>query len=108
MEFKRDNKFIRLIFHYYSELSDENYYFDTSKLDILKIHDILSREQEIVNDEGNIKDILEVKIMLGRPGMLIGKGGRDFNALNSSLSESTGRNVKIILEDFNLWEYHKI
>jgi len=99
MGFNRDNKFIRLIWNYYSELSDEGYGFNTSKLDTLKIYDILSRDNKETGE-------LEVKIMLGRPGVLIGKGGKDVNALESHLSEELGCKVKVIVEEFDL--FHKI
>jgi hypothetical protein len=97
MEFNRDNKFIRLIWYYYSELSDEGYGFDTSKLDILKIYDILSRDNKETGE-------LEVKIILGRPGLLVGKGGKDINNLENHLSEELGCKVKVIVEEFNLFE----
>lgn len=55
----------------------------------------------LLEDESGKKRI-EMTVTLGRPGILIGKGGRTLAALEKYLSDDD-YNVKILIKESNLW-----
>ena len=63
------------------------------RLDWLGIHGIDVNTQ---NEEG-----VFVTISLSRPGLLIGKSGKDINAIQNRLTEVFGRNTSISLQEVN-------
>lgn len=51
----------------------------------------------------DVNDDIIFKVTLGRPGMLIGKGGSTFDAVEKWLSDYAERPVKIDIIESNLW-----
>ena len=49
------------------------------------------------------KDVLEIIVTLERPGLLIGKAGRDINALTESLKKCFNKEVKILIVEDKTW-----
>ena len=95
---KRDLKVSQSIFNYYTEIDDFQYYIVTERLNLLRINDILVREE---------KGILNIKIVTERPGIIIGKGGADFNKLQIHLEEVLDCLVNINLIESTLWDWRK-
>ena len=95
---KRNLKVSQCIYNYYTEIDGSQYYIITEKLNLLRISDILAREE---------KGILNIKIFTERPGIIIGKGGRDFNKLQSYLEEELDCLVNINLIESTLWNWRK-
>jgi len=99
--FERSREVSKIIYGYFTELDEDNYFIDYHKLFALQIADILVR-----NEDG----ILVIKIILGRPGLLIGKGGQTINALQSQISiELFGIDdkVKFDIVEHDLWMFNK-
>lgn len=95
---KRNIDVSKTIYSFYTELDEFEYSINTSKLLVLHITNILARKEN---------GILVIKIELERPGILIGKGGRDFNALHSYLEQELNCLVDIKIVESTLWNFRK-
>jgi len=95
---KRNVDVSKAIYSFYVEVDDFEYCLDRSKLLALHITNILARKEN---------GILVVKIELERPGILIGKGGKDFNVLHSYLEQELNCLVDIKIIESTLWNFRK-
>ena len=98
MEFKRDLDTVKEVYFYFTSVDETGYGIDTRRLNSLNIHDVLTREEN---------GVIEVKFILERPGILIGRAGRDLDKLEEYLSERLEGKVKVLIEEFNLWNWRK-
>lgn len=94
---KRNVDVSKTIHNFYVEIDEFNY-LDTSRLLALHITNVLARKEN---------GILVIKIELERPGILIGKGGRGFNALHSYLEQELNCLVNIKIVESTLWNFRK-
>jgi ribosomal protein S3 len=62
--------------------------------DVLQVHYIKTTTTE---------KLIDIEITLGRPGSIIGKGGRTIDALNNHLVSFFDKPVLIKLIEFNAW-----
>lgn len=96
--FKRNKDVSTFIFYYFMDVNGEGSF---KSLDSLQIIDITSRKED---------NTLVVKIKLRRPGLLIGKGGRDIDKLTEDISINfygEYEKVKILIEEDDLWSFSK-
>jgi hypothetical protein len=89
---------ISLLFNYYTDIDPYQFYVIKEKLLQLHITNITARIE---------KGILNIRIELERPGLLIGKGGEDFNKLHNYLEEELGCLVNITIVESKLWQFNK-
>lgn len=72
-------------------------YFDHNNIDrkTIEIHhiEVKTKQEEIL-----------VIITLGRPGLMIGKGGERINKIQKEISEHFEKNVKITLQEYSVWD----
>lgn len=95
---KRNVKVSRAIFNHYTYIDQDQFYISKEKLLKLHIINITTRVE---------KGILNIKIELENPGILIGKGGKDINSLKTYLEEELGCLVDIIIIESKLWQFNK-
>jgi ribosomal protein S3 len=85
--------------------SFERYFKDTMRSICFKYNfDYISWQiHSIQLMEENQKEI-KCEILLGRPGLFIGKGGRTINSLENYLSEYHGRKVSFVIKEYDVWK----
>ena len=50
------------------------------------------------------KDVVKILILLGRPGILIGKGGRNIDAIKEYIERKSKLKINIELKEFDVWK----
>lgn len=73
------------------------YYFERKRFDwnILQLHLI---------EVKTLPEKIQIDITLGRPGILIGKGGRTINDITKQLNSQLRKCVYINIKEFNVWQ----
>lgn len=96
--FKRNKKHNRSFHNWFGELDDAQHYVSFHRLHQLQITNLKSR---VKNNE------IQFIVTLQRPGLLIGKGGKDLNKLETDLSIMLEKPVKIFIKECSLWNWNK-
>lgn len=59
---------------------------------------------QITNIQVEIKEkLIIITVTLERPGLLIGKGGKDIDAISKRINEWLDKSVKIEIKESNIW-----
>lgn len=87
----------RVVNHlFYISQQREDYSF--SELWSYQVQDVLSRK---------VKGVWHVKFIVHRPGLLIGKGGKNIDTIQEFLKKRLETEVKIHIEESTLWRFNR-